>query len=231
MSQSKKETQKFVEEYPDLLVAEVVRRNNILAYNQRRQSLDWLKNNERPYRLVQQAFRLLGYQSLEAACEKAGGFSLLRSPTSDEQACLALIEKLAAQIFPSLHKISGTPPIFIIKNEQSAWLGMANCLPAKEPAFFEGYPVQFRLSYVALKPSLIQQNRFGAVLGTYIHEIAHVFGGDRSASYSYGLTSLMETLLDKVQIIADCQTQWEHLFTRHPLDTVLAMDDTPTRVP
>ncbi len=212
-------------------VAAVVRRNNILAYNQRRQSLDWLKNNERPYRLVQQAFRLLGYQSLEAACEKAGGFSLLRSPTSDEQACLALIEKLAAEIFPSLHKISGNPPTFIIRNEQSAWLGMANCLPAKEPAFFKGYPVQFRLSYVALKPSLIQQDRFGAVLGTYIHEIAHVFGGDRSASYSYGLTSLMETLLDKVQIIADCQTQWEHLFTRHPLDAILAMDDTPTRLP
>jgi hypothetical protein len=211
ISQSSAETQKFTLEYPDLLVAAVVKRSNILAFNRRRQSLDWLKNNPRPYRLVQQAFNRLGYQSLEEACDQAGGFSILRAPDSMEQASFALIEKLATTVFPSLYKIAGIPPIVMIKNEKSAWLGMANCLPVKERAYFNGWPIQFRLTYIAFKRSLVHRDRFGAALGTYMHEIAHVFGGDHSASYSYGLTTLMENLLDKVQLIADCQRQWEQL--------------------
>ncbi len=102
-------------------------------------------------------------------------------------------------VFPSLYKIAGIPPIIMIKNENSSWLGMANCLPVKERAYFNGWPIQFRLTYIAFKRSLVRRDRFGAALGTYMHEIARVFGGDHSASYSYGLTTLMKNLLDKVK--------------------------------
>jgi hypothetical protein len=86
----------------------------------------------------------------------------------------------------------------IFKSTETAvyLLGMANCLPAKEPAFFKGYPVQFRLSYVALKPSLIQQDRFGAVLGSCIvsrldisciaHPYALLFHGDERGGEDAG---------------------------------------------
>ena len=122
---------------------------------------------------------------------------------------IRLIEKMAHTIFAELFRITGMPPRKIIKNEKSAWQGMTNCIPLKEKSFFKGLPVHFRLPYVAFKSSLLHQDRFGEALGTYTHELAHVFGGDHSASYSRGLTELMEILPGNVSLIAECQHQWE----------------------
>jgi hypothetical protein len=209
MSQSPSEAQKFRSEFPNLLVARLVKRSTPEKYNLRRQARDWLKSCGQPYRLVQEAFSQLGYPSLEEACDIAGGFSVIREPDESELEWVGLIEKMAHTIFANLFQITGMPPCKIIKNEKSAWQGMTNCIPLKEKPYYNGLLVHFRLSYVAFKASLLHKDRFGEALSTYTHELAHVFGGDHSASYSRGLTELMEILLKNVSLIAECQHRWE----------------------
>ena len=52
---------------------------------------------------------------------------------------------------------------------------------------------------------------FSAVLSTYLHEIAHMFGTDGSASFSKALTELLEITLRHPRLIEFYREQWHHL--------------------
>ena len=43
-----------------------------------------------------------------------------------------------------------------------------------------------------------------------MNELAHIFGGDRSASFSQALSELMEVILSNARLIAECQERWEN---------------------
>lgn len=45
------------------------------------------------------------------------------------------------------------------------------------------------------KRSLLLEGDFGAIGSTYLHEIAHMFGDEGSASFSRALTELLEITL------------------------------------
>lgn len=68
VSGSEEQTKFFKAEHPNLLVANSVKRNDIVRMNQRRQALSWLKQIGKPYRLVQDGFRAMGYPALEETC-------------------------------------------------------------------------------------------------------------------------------------------------------------------
>ena len=87
---------------------------------------------------------------------------------------------------------------------------MTTCIPiATRTHKFRGILVRYQLPYVALKASLLYSDNFGNALSTYIHELAHMFGGDRSASFSQALSELMEVILSNARLIAECQEQWK----------------------
>ena len=65
--------------------------------------------------------------------------------------------------------------------------------------------VRYRLPYIALEKSLLHTDAFGEALSTYFHELAHMFGGHRSVSFSHALSKLMEITLSNAGLIAE----WE----------------------
>ena len=200
------------QQQPHLLVARQVRRNDLAAYNRRRQALDWLRNSGRQCRLVQDAFLALDYPTLEDACEEDDGFSVTREPDRSEATRIHLLERLVSSLFPDLCGEVGPPPCRIIKNERAAWRGMTTCIPLRgHPAVFRGLKVRYRLSHVAIKGHLLRCDRFGNALSTYLHELAHVFGGDGSAAFGHALSLLLEIILNNSRLIGQYQEEWEVL--------------------
>lgn len=212
VSRSTEETSTFRETHPNLLVAHQAKRNDLQKYNRRRQALDWLKNSEQPFRLVQSAFSEMDYPTLESICEQHKGFSLTRQPNAQEKKRIEMLETFVQTLTPEIFPLVELPPCQIIKSESAAWMGMANCVPIKsEQQKFRGIPIRYRLPYVALKSSLLHSATFGSALSTYLHELAHMFGGDRSASVSHALSELMEITLNNARLVAQWQEEWESL--------------------
>jgi hypothetical protein len=196
--------------YPNLLVANMVKRNDLPKYNRRRQALDWLRQSERSFRLVQEAFLALGYPTLEAVCEQCDGFSVTRDPDASERERVEMLEQFTRLLVPDLVAVMPLPPCKIIKSEKAAWRGMTACIPLSgKISKFRGITIRYRLPYVALKSSLLHSANFGTALSTYLHELAHMFGGDRSASFSQALSELMDVTLSNARLVAQWQEQWE----------------------
>jgi len=212
---SSKEKREWQDQHPRLLVARQVKRTDVPQYNRRRQALDWLRTSGKDYRLVQEAFQALGYTTLEDACEQDDGFSVARKPTALESRRIQMLEELVSLLLPELLDRIELPPCKIIKSERAAWQGMTTCIPIKgEPPRFRGLSLRYRLPYVALKEVLLHSDHFGNAVSTYLHELAHMFGGDSSASFSRALSELMEITLSNSRLIAQWQDQWEKLAKR-----------------
>jgi hypothetical protein len=196
--------------YPHLLVASQVKRSDLPRYNRRRQALDWLKQSEVSFQLVQEAFLALAYPTLESMCERYDGFSVIRDPDAFEQQRVKMLERFTSLLVPDLIAVAPLPPCKLIKSEVAAWRGMASCIPLSgQLAKFRDIPIRYRLPYVALKSSLLRSDNLGNALSTYLHEIAHMFGGDRSAAFSHALSELMEVILSNARLVAEWQSQWE----------------------
>lgn len=193
--------------YPDLLVARAIRRSEIASVNRRRQANEWLRQSTKRYRLVQEAFSMLGYQSLEDACQQDGGFSIVRPPNEIESQQIAKLEKITRSI---LHDLPfELPPCKIIISETATWRGMAVCVPVTPPTLnYRGISIRFSLPYVAMQSSLLTSSKPNVALGTYLHELAHVFGADQSARFSRGLSEFLDAVLAKTAAIADWETDW-----------------------
>lgn len=196
--------------HPHLLVAPPVRRKDLRAFNRRRQALDWLHGQPRRYRLVQDGFSTLGYPTLESVCEAAGGFSVTRAPhPGAEQRLIELLERTVRALFDNFFGEQRLPRCEIIRDERAVWMGMAVCVSQAAVRNDAGLNIRFELPYVALKGSLLGPGCAGEALSTYIHELAHMFGGDRSAAFSAALTQLFERLLPRHRVIADFEREWE----------------------
>ena len=86
---------------------------------------------------------------------------------------------------------------------------MTTCIPLNDSLHhFYGIPVRYRLPYIALKKSLLHTDAFGEALSTYFHELAHMFGGHRSVSFSHALSKLMEITLSNAGLIAECEKKY-----------------------
>jgi hypothetical protein len=85
-----------------------------------------------------------GYRTLEDACEKDDGFSIVRSPNEMELQQIAKLETITRQI---LHDLPfDLPPCKIIISESAVWRGMAVCTPINPSSFkYHGTPIRFHL--------------------------------------------------------------------------------------
>jgi len=212
ISASPEEKQAWQARYPHLLVARPIKRSDIPNYNKRKQALSWLRSSETKYKLVQSGFTLLGYPSLEEACAAAEGFAVTREPHAEEITRIKVLEAVAQILLVNYLQQVELPPCKIIKDEGASWRGMATCIPLKNPITVSArIPIRYHLAHIALKRSLLLSADFGAVLSTYLHEIAHMFGPEGSASFSKALTALLEITLCNARLIEYYHEQWHAL--------------------
>lgn len=212
---SREQADLFMEQFPYLLVASPVHRREIMLSNRRKQALSWLRaknqlRESKRYRLVQEGFSSIGYPSLEEVCEEEGGFVRLRRPEGRELELLEHLQDFTTTLFSDFFGLSQMPPCFVIENLESAWGGLSTIHPQKEKVMNqENLRIRYRLENVALKQHLFSASSFGRAIGTYLHELAHVFGGDQSASFSSALTFILEKIADSPELLALYQARWQ----------------------
>jgi hypothetical protein len=148
ISTSNEQTTKWKQSYPHLLVANQIKKSDLPNYNRRRQALDWLRHSGHSFRLVQEAFSMLGYPTLESACEQSDGFSVTREPDVFERLRVDMLEKFVQILVPDLFIDIKLPPCKIIKSEKAAWRGMTTCIPISTRNHkFRGVSVRYKLPY------------------------------------------------------------------------------------
>ena len=129
--------------------------------------------------------------------------------SAQEQQKIEILTAAAEHIVPDLVAEIGTPPCWIIKNNRAVWQGMTSCVPGPLAAVrWRGLRVRYRLPYVAVHEALLRDSTFGDALGTYLHELAHVFGGDSSASFSDALTEMMAAVCGQAKVLEQLQQRW-----------------------
>lgn len=209
-ARSSKQVARWQAERPGLLVAPPVKRSDLPRYNRRRQALEWLETQPERYRLVQEGFSALGYPTLEEVCEAAGGFSVTRDPTAAERPYVMILEEAVHGVFAEALGGTALPPCRVILSPRAAWAGMALCVPAKrERRGLGGLLIRHELPYVALKAHLLGPGGFSSVLSTYLHELGHMYGGDRSSAFSRAVTYLLEMAVERAGELAVYRERWE----------------------
>jgi len=207
ISQSTDALRQWQAEYPNLLVARCVRRNDLKNINRRSQSLCWMRHSENSFRLVQEGFSLLGYPTLEDVCARHGGFTVVHDPNEMEILQIRKLETIVAKIIPNLP--FELPPCKMIISETATWRGMAICVRlAKSSMSYRNILIRFHLPYIAIKRSLLMSVEPNVALGTYLHELAHVFGGDSSANFSRGLSEFLDAVLTSAGEIQKWKAVW-----------------------
>ena len=209
IADSPEQTQLWKEQNPHLLVARSVKRKDMARYNLRRQALSWLSLCDSKYRLVQDGFSALGYPTLEDVCEKDGGFSVVREPQAHEIPLIMLLEEFVSLLFKDFFGEATLPPCKVIKSENAVWLGMAVCIPLNKPTLNNsGLKIRYRLPNIAMKSRLFSHFGFHEALSTYLHEMAHVFGGDHSAGFSRGVTDILDYIIKNAGLVSEFAAKW-----------------------
>ncbi|MEO5369007.1 MAG: hypothetical protein H7833_02920 [Magnetococcus sp. DMHC-1] len=219
VASSAEERQAWRDAHPNLIVAKKVRTSNRLAANRRRQAMDWIKDSKRSFRLVQEGFLVLGYPELETLCEEAGGFLVNRPADSRELAYIQILESTIKVVFAEfIPDLNHLPPCLIIHNNTATWQGAANCHRLKQPKpTASGYMVRFDLSHIELQRTLFRPGLFSLALSTYLHELAHAFGGDGSKTFSTVMTNMLEVALREAARLEKYGQAWGDL--THPPDS------------
>lgn len=197
---------RFREEHPHLLVAARVRARDIPARNRRTQALAWLHGLPVRHRLVQESFARLGYPTVEAACEAADGFTVVREPSDAERVATELLRDVTARCFGALFDVERLPPTRILKDRAGVWMGMAVCVPTRGKG---RRPRRFDLPYVALKRYLLAPGRGSEALSTYLHELGHMYGPDASARFSHLLTDIARESIRHAAEMKQFLKQWD----------------------
>lgn len=207
-----RQTSVFRKKFPNLAVARLVKKSDIPRYNRRKQARAWLRNSDKKYSLVQDAFARLGYVTLEQLCEDDDGFTITRDPDALEKTRIELLEMLVRMLLSDFLEDDRLPPCKIIKSGRGAWSGMADCIPIKSPlSNSRGLKIRYRLTHVALKKRLLEKEAFAEALSCYLHELMHVFGSDGSAAFSGALTELLELMIKNSHMIDYFRKRWEVL--------------------
>ncbi|KZL88566.1 hypothetical protein [Clostridium magnum] len=212
ISSSTKYLTSFKNIYPNLLWADKIQKNKKSDLNKRTEALCWYEHNRAKYTLVQDNFKLLGYMSIEEACDNDNGFSLTRDPYESEIKYFNILEDCMHDLFSDFFYVKSIPKYKVIVNNSSSVDGFANCIKLNESIVNDhGLKIRYKLPIIALKIKLLTKNTFSDALSTYLHELCHVFGGDNSAKFSFALTIVLNILIEQTNRLSIYKKRWEEI--------------------
>ena len=70
---------------------------------------------------------------------------------------------------------------------------------------------RLKLNAICLKHDILKRDSFSTALGTFIHELCHCFGGDKSAAFSYALTEALDMVVKNCEIISESNQLWDEV--------------------
>ena len=195
----------------NLLTADKIEACDFSKTRDRSFSLTWLKNNPQ-YKLVQDNFSLLGYNSLEDVCSENNALPIVRYTTEKEQKYIDILEHTAKKILGNFLPFETFPAYKIIQNTSSSTRGYVEIIKLnKTIKTCYGFRFKLMLSTMCLKQDILKKHSFNTAFSTFIHELCHCFGGDKSEAFSYALTQALDIILKNSIIIIESNQLWDEL--------------------
>lgn len=199
----------FYERHPNLLCVLPVR--TISERNKRAQARSWLNIQGNNYILVKDTFQEIGYKTLEEVCEQNGGF-VLDDKINDEREkkYVEILEITVKEIFKGLFILDSWPEHRLILNDKAVYSGMATVFKKRTPILnIKGRYIRYDIGVIYLKKSVLCKSGYYDALATYVHEMCHMFGGDKSDAFSNGLTDAIEFMLKNHHLVDLGRQKWE----------------------
>ena len=209
---SEEATESFCRKYPNLLCA--ARPEGKKEQRLRHQALIWKRQKGGKYRLVKDVFSLLGYDFLEEACRKNGGFSdHIRKPNETESAGAGLMELLTRELYGDFFgTVDAWPEIWITDHREVVYLEWGEYERRKEKKKNnKGLELRYRIDRLVLDRDVFRQESFPRAFSDYIHELCHVFGKDASERCSNAMTIAMEMMLTHREKILTASERWNRI--------------------
>ncbi len=209
VSAASESTERFRKEFPDLLVAPPTARKDVAARNRRAAARAWANAQAGDVEFVQEAFGLLGYPTLEHACERAGGFPRPVALDGVFLRRVSLLESFVEAELAGLFAGIDRPKVTVMDASRSGWKGSAELFAERLPRWSPtGRRVRFRAAGVVLPESALSSNSPHEALATYVHERCHVFGGDAAAGFSAALTDALGMLAAAAPRMTAFEAAW-----------------------
>ena len=214
---SKKAVADFHKKYPNLLC--VNRTFTIAEKNKRTLARNWLSEHKGEYRLVKGSFFLLGYSTIEDECEKHGGMPFTGEEVSEaESAGFAILEAVTAGVFGEFFGkawLEAMPTRKLIISEAISGSGMSvHHRDKKNNKNVIGLKLKNVIDDIYMNKGLFCETGYYDALCGYVYEMCHVFGGERSESFSVGLTWAMEFLLHESETVNAGAGEWERIYQK-----------------
>lgn len=220
LAKSPEHVARFRLQFPDLIVREPVGRTNIPARNRRTQALAWLRVHGPKSTLVQQAFAVLGYPTLESACEAAGGFARAATINDVRAKRIRLLQLFARQTLAPLVEGVHSPDVKLLDLQGTGFLGIATTTPLPELRYsLTGRRIRSTVHEVCLAATLLDAATPDQALATFVHECCHAFGGDGAFGFSAALTDAIALLASQGAVLTLFRDAWSALEITHGAPT------------
>lgn len=199
----------FRKQWPDLYVRTPVPRGDIAAGNRQRLAFAWMRAYVADYTVVQPEFARLGYPTIEAACQAAGGYPRPAPRQRVHEERIALLQAFVERELAPLLSRTGAPQVQVLDLRGCGWAGVAEVIPCREIQYSDtGRRLRRVVRTVSLSAHALSASSPASALATYVHECCHAFGRDESASFSAALTDVIELLAVRGDPFATLHDAW-----------------------
>lgn len=207
---------RFRSQFPNLLVREPVSRANIPARNRRAQASAWLRVHGPKSTVVQRAFGVLGYPTLESACEVAGGFARAAQIDDVRAKRIQLLQVFARQTLAPLVEGVHSPDVKLLDLHGTGFLGIATTTPLPELRYsLTGRRIRSTVHEVCLAATLLDAPSPDQAFATFVHECCHAFGGDGAFGFSAALTDAIALLASQGLALTLLREAWTAVGVPH----------------
>lgn len=208
ISVDKKTLEKFEARYHDKLLIDNALNGDYTALR-RKIALSWLRRREENRKLVCSYFEKLNVETLEEYCASHNGFQVLRVPSEIESRYIAILEKIAKDIFSDLIVYESLPTCKIMLANDVPLEGLAHVI--KEHIHTKNtyaMTTKVQITRVVVRESLLQKENFANAVATYMHELLHQYGGDSSLQFRKALLIMNKTITQNYELLEKYHEEW-----------------------
>lgn len=203
---------KFKKEFPDLIVCEKINSNDIIKKNKRNLANAWLNSLDKKYKFVQDNFTKLGYMTIEDFCDSQNASVSERFPTDKEKKYITILQNCTKELFDDFFELTDFPVLKIIINSETALTGLSDVI-LKKKRIKNKYKliIRYNIKKIYLIYNLFEKGMFNNALSTFLHELCHIFGGDKSANFSNVLTVILSVVVGNTNLIQKYESEWNKI--------------------
>jgi hypothetical protein len=199
----------FISDYGEKLVAQA---STFTTAHNRKIAKEWFKNSQyhSKRKFVSFEFTSLGIKSYVQLCKENNGFEVYREANDKEKEYIKILSDAAMEMFRDVLCYEKLPQCDIITNKEAPVHAQAKIKGKYLNNINKSSPFKpvNNIDKIYLQQTELEGTNFGHAFATYMHELFHQFGGDRSLQFHQALLLLNLRILESYKVISKYDKRW-----------------------